>query len=173
MKIKGDKMFIIGIIASGVQVKQIKKEIEQENLNAKVIWINAKSIENIRNIKFEIVIMQNLSEKLKDKKINLKKILKNSKYLLLNTDLIIEQEMFEGINAKIITYGLRQKATITTSSIEEKLTIVSIQRAFENLQGELIEMQEIPTQLKNKGVNNIYNSLIKTAIINIYGTKKP
>ena len=166
-------MFIIGMIANGVQVKQIRKEIELENFNIKVIWINTKSIENIKNIKFQIIIIQNLSEKLKEKKIDLKNILKNSKYVLLNTDSIIEQEMFEGINAKIITYGLKQKATITTSSIEEKHTVVSIQRAFENLQGELIEMQEIPAQLKRKGINNIYNSLIKTAIINVHGTKEP
>ena len=166
-------MFIIGIIASGVQAKQIKREMQQEKLNADIIWINSKSTENIKNVKFDIIVMQSLPGKLRDEKMYLKKILANAKYLLLNTDLIIQEEIFEGINAKIITYGLKQKSTITTSSIEEKQTVISIQRAFENLQGQVIERQEIPTKINRKDSNYIYNSLIKTAIINIHGAKKP
>ena len=163
-------MFIIGIIANASHAKQIKKDIE-ENLNADVILINSKSIENIKNIKFEIIIMQNIMESLKEKKAYLQTILKNTKYLLLNADLNIESELFQKANAKILTYGLKQKSTITISRIEENPAIISIQRCFENFKGELIEQQEIPMQIKEKRNNNIYNLLIKTAIINIYGGK--
>jgi len=164
-------MFIIGVIANSSQSKKIKKEIYDE-LKAEVIWINSKSIENIRNIKFEIIIMQELPEKIKENKDGLKTILKNSKYLLLNTDLVLDSEIFESTNAKIITYGLKLKATITISSIEEKQAIISIQRAFENLQGKIIDRQEIPIELKERGSNYIYISLIKIAIINICSGKR-
>jgi len=162
-------MFIIGIIANSAQAKQIEKEIKQENI--KIIWINNKSIENVKNITFEIIIMQNLEEKLKENNESLKKILKNSRYILLNTDISIDSKIFEITKAQIITYGLKQKSTITTSSIEENQTIVSIQRAFKNVKGQVVERQEIPTELNKKGINNIYITLIKTAIINIQGVK--
>jgi len=162
-------MFIIGIIANSAQAKQIEKEIKQENI--KIIWINNKSIENVKNITFEIIIMQNLEEKLKENNESLKKILKNSRNILLNTDISIDSKIFEITKAQIITYGLKQKSTITTSSIEENQTIVSIQRAFKNVKGQVVERQEIPTELNKKGINNIYITLIKTAIINIQGVK--
>jgi len=162
-------MFIIGIIANSAQAKQIEKEIKQENI--KIIWINNKSIENVKNITLEIIIMQNIEEKLKENNESLKKILKNSRYILLNTDISIDSKIFEITKAQIITYGLKQKSTITTSSIEENQTIVSIQRAFKNVKGQVVERQEIPTELNKKGINNIYITLIKTAIINIQGVK--
>ena len=161
-------MFIIGIIAKASHAKKIKKELE-ETLNTEVILINGKSIENIKNIQFDVIIMQNLIENLKEKRTDLKAILKNTKYLLLNADSNIESELFEETNAKILTYGLKQKSTITISSIGDNQAIISIQRCFENFKGNVIEQQEIPIQLKEKGSNYIYNSLIKTAIINIDG----
>ncbi len=163
-------MSIIGIIASSSQAKQIKREIS-EIVNAEIIWINSKSVENIKNIKFEIIIIQSLSEQIKENKLALKTILKNSRYLLLNTDLNFDPVIFEVTKSKIITYGLKQKATITVSSVEEKQAMVSIQRGFENLQGKIIERQEIPIKLQENASKKIYNSLIKTTIINIYGAE--
>ena len=164
-------MFIIGIIANSAQAKQIEKEIKQEELNVKIIWVNYKNIENLKNIKFEIIIMQNIGENLKQNKEEVKNLVKNSRYILLNTDTNIDSKMFEETKAQIITYGLKQKSTITTSSIEENQTIVSIQRSFKNMQGKVVERQEIPTELNKKGINNVYNTLIKTSIINIQGAK--
>jgi len=164
-------MFIIGIIANTMQSKKIKKEIQQENLNAEIVFINSKSMQNIKNVKFEIVVIQNLLEKIRENKKVLKEIFKNSKYLLLNTDLVIEEDLFEETSAKIITYGLKQKSTITASSMEDSQVIISIQRAFENLQGNVIEVQEIPSKIDKEGANYIDNLLIKTAIININDAK--
>lgn len=161
-------MFIIGIIANASHAKKIKKELEG-SINAEVILINDKSIENIKNIQFEVIIMQNLIESLKEKRTYLKTILKNTKYLLLNADLNIESNLFEKTRAKILTYGLKQKSTITISSIEESQAIISIQRSFQDFKGKLIEQQEIPMQINEKESNFIYNLLIKTAIINING----
>ena len=136
----------IGVVANSSNVKQIKKDII-ENLKSEVISINSKSIENVKNIKFETIIIQDLMENLKDKTIYLKEILKNTKYILLNSDLIIDSEIFENVRAQIITYGLKQKSTITMSSIEDNPAIISIQRSFKNLKGEIIEQQEIPIKI--------------------------
>ena len=113
-------MSIIGIIADEKQVNQIKKQMRKEDLNIEFVCINYKSIENLRNIKFEILIIQDLIDKLKEETKYIKNIIKNSKYILLNSDINISEENFKDINLKILTYGLKQKATITMSSIEER-----------------------------------------------------
>lgn len=162
-------MSIIGIIASERQTNQIKKELL--NINIDVICINSKSIENFKNIKFEIVIIQELQE-IKQKQEYIKEILKNAKCVFLNTDIRIDEEIFKDINVKILTFGLKQKSTITVSSICEKKVMISIQRAFKNFKEEIIEQQEIPIQLNKKNMKDLYNALIKVAIINMYTSKK-
>lgn len=163
-------MFIIGIIASERQANQIRKEIK-EDLEIELISINHKSIENIKNVKFEIIIIQDSLEKLKEKQEHVKQILKRPQYLLLNTDLTINEDIFKDINSKILTYGLKQKSTVTVSSLEEKQVIISIQRTFKNIKGKMISQQEIPISLGKNSTSELYNSLIKTAIINLFSTK--
>lgn len=164
-------MSIIGIIASERQTNQIKKEIEQDGLRVEVVCINPKSIENIKKIKFEILVIQDSLEKLTEKQEYISETLKNAKYLLLNTDITISEDIFKDINAKILTYGLKRKATITASSIEENQAIISIQRAFKDLNGNIVEQQEIPVDLIKNSAKKLYNSLIKTAIINLIDVK--
>ena len=161
-------MSIIGIITKEKQMNQLKKEIEKQNINVEAICINSKSIENIRNVKFEIVIIQ---DELKANNEKIKEIIKNTKNVLLNTDININEDIFKEVNAKILTYGLKPKATITLSSIQENKVIVNIQRAFKNIEGKVIEQQEIPVELVSNNTPNLYNSLIKIAIINILSAK--
>ena len=164
-------MSIIGIVASERQTNQIKKQINSENVKTELISINPKSIENIKNIKFEIIVIQESLDKLKNNQLKMIELLRNAKYLLLNADITKNEELFQNINAKILTYGLKQKSTITTSSIEENQVIVSIQRAFESFDGKIIEQQEVPVELIKNGTKDLYNSLIKIAIINICAAK--
>ena len=163
-------MSIIGIIASEGQVNQIRKELKKD-LEVELISINYKSIENIKNIKFKIVIIYDSIEKLKEKQFYVKEILKETKYLLLNKDITINEEIFKDMNANILTYGLKQKSTITVSSIGEKQIIISIQRAFKNIKGKMISEQEIPINLRKNNLMDLYNSIIKIAIINLLSTK--
>lgn len=162
-------MSIIGMIASEKQTKQIRKDLEQEeNLKVEVVCINSNSIENVKNIKFEILIIQDSLEKFKENIKYLEAIFKNTKYLLLNTDININKKFFDNIKVQILTYGLKQKATLTVSGIEEKI-IISMQRAFKNLNGNIVEQQEISKGSTKNGTKDLYNSLIKIAIINILG----
>lgn len=164
-------MSIIGIIADERQSNQIKKQINQENSNLEFVCINYKSIENIKNIKFKILIIQDPLEKLKEKQEYIKKIIKSTKYVLLNADINIKEENFKDIDLKILTYGLKQKATITVSSMEKERAVISIQRAFKNLKEKVIEQQEIPVRLIGNSSRNLYNSLIKIAIIKLENDK--
>ncbi len=164
-------MSIIGIIASQRQTNQIKKEIEKQNIKVEIVCINSRSIENVKNIKFEILIIQDSLEKLKEKQEHIRKMLIEAKYVLLNTDQSIKEEIFKDIDIKILTYGLKRKATITLSSIEESQVIISIQRAFKNLEGKIIEQQEIPIEVIKKSTKNLYNCLIKIAIIKFSNVK--
>lgn len=163
-------MSFIGIISSEKQTQQIKKEIgnQLKDLKVEIICINSKSIENIKNIKFETIIIYDNLEKLKQQETYIKEIILNSKYLVLNADANINSQILKNINVKTITYGLNQKATITASSIGENEIIICIQRAFKNLYNKVIEQQEIRANLENNNIRNIYDALIKVIIINIY-----
>ena len=164
-------MSIIGIIAKEKRVNQIKKQIQKENVNIEFVCINNKSIKNVRNIKFEIIIIEDSLIKLQENKEYMKYIMKNSKYILLNSDINISEEDFKDIELKILTYGLKQKATITISSIKEEKILISIQRAFKNFKEKIIEQKEISVELDDNSDKNMYNLLIKLAIMELISGK--
>ena len=110
-------------------------------------------------------------EKLKEKQEYINKIIKSTKYVLLNSDINIKEENFQDIDLKMLTYGLKQKATITMSGIEKERAVISIQRAFKNLKEKVIEQQEVPVSLIGNSSRNLYNSLIKVAIIELENDK--
>ena len=111
-------MFFIGIISEEKNEKYIKEMLKHNINNSNVIFINEKNIDNIKNVKFKIIV---LNKELINK--NLESILLNAEYLILNSD--INVKLVENLNLKVITYGFNSKATVTASSIteEEMLTL--------------------------------------------------
>ena len=164
-------MSIIGIIAKEKRVNQIKKQIQKENLNIEFVCINNKSIKNLRNIKFEIFIIEDSLMKLQENKEYIKDIMKKAKYILLNSDINISEENLKDVELKILTYGLKQKSTITISSIKQEKILISIQRAFKNLNEKIIEQKEVPVELDINSDKNMYNLLIKLAIMELISGK--
>ena len=160
-------MSIIGIIAKEKRVNQIKKQIQKENLNIEFVCINNKSIKNLRNIKFEIFIIEDSLIKLQENKEYIKDMMKKAKYILLNSDINISEENLKDVELKILTYGLKQKSTITISSIKQEKILISIQRAFKNLNEKIIEQKEVPVELDVNSDKNMYNLLIKLAIMEL------
>ena len=137
-------MFFIGIITNQKNEIYIKKEVSKYVLVENIIFITAKNIYNVKNVKFETIIMD---EKINNK-IEIRKIISNSKYLLLNADIEIDIEILENLNLTVISYGFSNKSTFTVSSIEENNMIICLQRVIFNKNGYKIEPQEY--QIKNQ-----------------------
>ena len=75
------EMSFIGVVANKKNFENIKNGIleEMDSNNIQFIQINLRSIENIKNIKFEIIIIEDNVEKFKNNKEALKKICDNSR----------------------------------------------------------------------------------------------
>ena len=151
-------MPLIGIIAKKNDVEEIKRELKKDNIE--IFKITKESIKNIRNIKFEeIIIMKNINfEKEEYKLIN--KIISKAQYLILNED--IDIDILSKINIqnpiKLVTFGFNSKSTITISSVTDENIVVCIQRDIEKVNKEMIECQEKQIQVKN--IKKIYNNLV-------------
>ena len=147
-------MFFIGIITNQKNELYVRKELKDQN----IIFINDKNITNMRNIKFDAIV---IDSKLNNKQ-DLRKILANTKYLILNADIEFDLELIENLSLTIITYGFNSKSTFTVSSITENNIIICLQRIIFKANGEKIE----PEEYQLKYVENIEKyAIIFTAII--------
>ena len=133
-------MFFTGIITNQKNELYVKRKIGHEN----IIFIDDKNINNIKNIKFETIVIDNKLNSSKD----FRKILSNAKYILLNSDIVIDLKLLENLNLTIITYGFNNKSTFTVSSITENDMIICLQRIIYKADGNKIEPEEY--RLKNE-----------------------
>ena len=131
-------MFFIGIVSEEKNEKHIKDILKQKIENENVVFINEKNIENIKNIKFKIIV---LNKGIDNK--NIKNILLNAEYLILNSDINVKIDLIENLDLKVITYGFNSKSTVTASSVTEEEMLICVQRNIINIKGKKIEPQEI------------------------------
>lgn len=143
-------MTFIGVISDHKSFKKIKENLRKNEL--KLIHINKKSIENIKNIKFEIIIIDIDLETFSKEKNIIEQLCLNSKYLIINTDINLKFKITNKSKTNIITYGLNQKATVTISSLTDTNILIYLQRNIKNIENEIIEVGEkqIKLDLKNK-----------------------
>ena len=101
-------MSLIGIIAKKKDIKEIKNNLD---IVYEVIEINNKSIENLKNIKFEQIIINKDLVLNKQEEEYIKKIINATKYIIINADINIQ--ILNNIEIdkplKIITYGFNSK----------------------------------------------------------------
>ena len=142
--------------------KKIKKKIKQKIEKENVVNINEKNIENIKNIKFKIIV---LNKGIDNK--NIKNILLNAEYLILNSDINVKIDLIENLDLKVITYGFNSKSTVTASSVTEEEMLICVQRNIINIKGKKIEPQEINIE-KDIMLDNYDNMYIMCLAI-IYG----
>lgn len=107
-----------------------------------MLYLSMKNIDNIKNVKFKIIV---LNKELINK--NLESILLNAEYLIFNSD--INVKLVENLNLKVITYGFNSKATVTASSITEEEMLVCIQRNIVDMYNNKFEPQEINIEKMN------------------------
>ena len=169
-------MAFIGIIAESKNEMQIKRILDNNlnNVNKEhtVIAINDKSIDNIRNIRFETILVMTLDEITQNREI-INELFKNTKYLVINSDVNYESlEIINNMKLNVITFGFNQKATITASSVEENL-MICVQRKIIDINKNILEPQEISVKIISKKLlNNTHNSMGIASILLIYGEKE-
>lgn len=175
-------MPFIGVIAKESESNFIKKEVTK---NAKckkleVLNINKKNIENIKNIRFDVVVINDDIEDFFKTSKYLEDIIKKSKFLIVNSDMQ-EKENFLNMNktielailkdSEIITYGLNQKATITMSSIKSENILICVQKNFKNYYGKIVEEQEVNVEITKNNLKKISNTMAIFTILTIFGEK--
>ena len=163
-------MAFIGIISDSKSEKIINTILEEKvSESNNIIIINSRSVENLKNIRFETILIANKNKIIEENKEAFNKIISNSKYVILNADIELKLELEENIELNIITFGFNTKATITASSVEEDI-LICIQRNLRDIKNNLIEQQEIEISFfeENIGINT--NNLIGvSAILLLYG----
>lgn len=158
-------MNFIGVIGKN----KILKNIIDEHVN--IIKINNQNVDSVKNVKFEIIVINDNLNKFYDKLESLKNIINNTEYIIVNADLEMKIDIFNDINKKIITCGLNQKSTITISSRTQDDVLIDLQRDIETLDGKTVEAGEHLITLRNRYDFKVHDILINYAISIIFNKK--
>ena len=163
-------MPFVGIVSKENDSNFIKNAIGKNARasNFEVININRKSIENVKNVKFDVLVICENIEKLLKNSSYLEEIIKKADYIIVNSDVRENLSSLKNVETNIITYGFNAKATITISSIKEEKTMVCIQRKINGVNN-VIEEQDFNVEIEKNNVNKLYNVLVIFTILAIYG----
>lgn len=154
-------MTFIGVISESKVFENIKESLkDKEELKVNLIHINKKSVENIKNIKFETIIIDSGLENLDKQTTIIEKLCQNAKYLVVNTDVNLIFNLSKYKKSSIITYGLNQKATVTISSITDTSILIFLQKNIKNINGKIFEIGEKLLKIKEDSKLKTYEILI-------------
>ena len=165
-------MAFIGVVSEKKNEVQIKKVLDNslnsENKQHTIIIINDINIQNIKNIRFETILIISLEELYNKAALNA--LIKNLEYLIISSD--IDNSIIQINNnqkTSVITFGFNSKATITASSVEEGL-MICIQRKIFDINKNALEPQEIKVKSNNK--KNLKNIIGIASTLLIYAKKE-
>lgn len=153
-------MFFIGVITNQKNEIYIKNNLSKILPKENIIFITDKNILNIKNIKFETIIIDSRISN----KIELRKIVSSAKYVILNSDIEMNFEVINDLALTVITYGFNNKSTFTVSSITENSIIICLQRIIFNKNELKIEPQEYELEVHE---NTEKYAIIAAGIVNI------
>lgn len=159
-------MFFVGIITNHKNEMYARKELLKIGMEENVIFISEKNISNVKNVKFETLIIDDGLEN----KVELRKIIENARYIILNSDVSIDLKLIDSLNLTVITYGFNNKATFTVSSIDESNMIICLQRVIYNVDNEVTEPQEFKLEVPENVEKHIAISLYIMKVL--YGKNK-
>ncbi len=155
-------MTFIGVISDHKSFENTR-EILKKNLknDINLIHISKKSISNIKNIRFETIIIDSLLSDFKEETLLIENLCLHARYVAINTDINIEiPKEIKKTRTYIITYGLNQKAMVTISSIKESSILIYLQKSLKNIKGERIEIGEKMVKIDEENKLKIYEVLI-------------
>ena len=164
-------MPFIGIFAKENDNNFIKNEINKNSdINKdEVININLKSLENLKNIKFDILIIkEDISELIKNSSY-IDIIINNSNYIIINTDINDISVLNQRDN--IITYGFNTNSDISISSIKDDNIMICVQNKINGAKNIIIEEQEIGIKVIRHNINKLYNIMVIFIVLTLYGEK--
>lgn len=162
-------MSFIGVIWDSKKFQVLQKNV-QKNMNKTditLININNKSIKNVKNVKFDIIVIGQNLEKFEEEIEYVRKFCEQAKYLVINSDIEIKDDVLNNIRSNIITFGLNHKSTVTLSSITDELILISVQREFENMENKLVEVGEYSIKTNKENRTNIPEMMATFIIINL------
>ena len=163
-------MPFIGIISKECDSNFIRNEIlKNTDSKLEIFNINNRNIENIKNIRFETIVINDSINKLLENSKYLEEIIRNAKYLVINTDVVKDISILGGVNKNMITYGLNQKAIITISSVEDEDIMICIQKSFKDINDKDIEEQEFNIKITRNNLKKLCNTLSIFTVLSIYG----
>ena len=158
-------MPFIGILTEHITEIYLNEQLKRRKWG-KVFFLDEKTIENMHNIRFETFL---LGKKVVENQDTIRYIAQNASYFVLNSDIKENLCVFENLDLKVITYGYNQKATITTSSVEENKMMICLQRSIKNVYQEKIEPQEFEFEMSEE-INN--EALMEFASLDLLYSKK-
>ena len=163
-------MPFIGIVSKENDSNFIKNQIlkSAKLCEFEIININEESVVNIKNIKFETIIINDDIEELLSKSKYLEELMENAKYIVVNSDIVKDISFLDDNKNTIITYGLNQNAIVTISSIKEDKIMVCLQKSIKKANGENIEEQEKDINIKKNNMKKVCNLLAVFTILKIY-----
>ena len=125
-------MPFIGVYAKENDSNFIKNEISKIGTknNFEIININKKNLSNLKNIRFDALVIKDRLSDLLNTSNYIEKIIENANYLIVNND--IENKVdIEKNQDKIITYGFKSNTDVSISSIKEENIMICIQRKIQ------------------------------------------
>lgn len=152
-------MSLIGVLTKSKHQDYLKKQLPEEQL----FFLKESSLENLKNIKFQTIL---IGKKIIKNKNKVRELAKKAQYVIFNTDIQENLDLLEDLSFKLITYGFNSKATITTSSMEENKIMVCIQRSIQNVQGKIVEPQELKIELEKN--ENAYSAMERIGLKLLY-----
>lgn len=155
-------MSFIGIITNPKNEEYIKKILNKKINISQTIFITDKNIENIKNIRFETIVIDSVVKDIK----NLKFIISNAKCIILNSDLVINLELLDNLNLVVISYGFNNKSTFTVSSVSDSNIIICLQRIICDIFEEVYEPQEFEIEIDENV--DVYAVICSGIILIIY-----
>ena len=148
-------MTFIGIVSEQKSDIELERAIAGNLLTkSNIIHIHVDNIENMKNVKFETILV----------------IETNTQYLIINSDIKSNLLLLDKLNLNVITFGFNNKSTITASSVNEENVLVCVQRNIRGKDNNIIEPQEIKISRKNS--HNIYKIMGIIGVILVYNHEK-
>ena len=163
-------MPFVGIVGRENDCNFIRNAVGRNlvSCNLDFVNINRKSIENFKNVKFDVLVFCENAEMLLRDSLYLEDIIRKADYIIVNSDIRENLSVLKFAENNVVTYGFNAKATVTISSIKEDSLMVCVQRKIDGI-GNVIEEQDFSIDVEKNNVNKLYNVLVIFTILAIYG----